>query len=531
MAWLHTWGGLLAGWLLFAIFFTGSLGVFDDAITRWMKPEAPAVELRDWDRASLVRMGQSYLEETVPRSHFWSIGLPTKDIPVIRLFYEDEQEQFQSERLNPATGEPMPNDAERETEGGHHFVHMHYEFHAGTAGVWLVGVFTMAMLVALVSGVIIHKRIFKDFFSFRPGKGQRSWLDAHNAVSVLSLPFLFMIAYTGLATFYSLYMPAAIEVHYPEEGSFFAELLDQPRHRPETDVDAAVVPLDGLLLRAEAEMGRAASFVVVEHPGDSSAAARVFGVFDEAEARGKLLPGTSGRVEFDAVNGELWDVQVPGEIRGGAATATQAVMRTLHFAGFGGYTVRWLYFLLGMAGAAMMATGAILVMVKRRQKSLREFGIHTPRVYRLVEVLNVGSIAGLALSCIAMLWLNRLIPIGIEDRAAWEIRGFFLVWALTLLHAALRPAGRAWVEQLLVCAALCLTLPVLNALTTGSHVLVYWAQGDGPRLGVELTVIVFGLLCGLGAYGLLRRQRQARPLLNAARPPLLQRGAESEARG
>ena len=39
MAWLHTWGGLLAGWLLFAVFLTGTLAVFDQEIDHWMHPE------------------------------------------------------------------------------------------------------------------------------------------------------------------------------------------------------------------------------------------------------------------------------------------------------------------------------------------------------------------------------------------------------------------------------------------------------------------------------------------------------------
>ena len=55
-------------------------------------------------------------------------------------------------------------------------------------GVWIVGLAAMAMLVAIISGIIIHKKIFKDFFTFRPGKGQRSWLDGHNASAVLLLP-------------------------------------------------------------------------------------------------------------------------------------------------------------------------------------------------------------------------------------------------------------------------------------------------------------------------------------------------------
>jgi uncharacterized iron-regulated membrane protein len=66
-------------------------------------------------------------------------------------------------------------------------------------GLWVVGIAGMAMLVALLSGVITHRRIFKDFFTFRARKGQRSWLDAHNAVAVLTLPFQIMIAYTGIA--------------------------------------------------------------------------------------------------------------------------------------------------------------------------------------------------------------------------------------------------------------------------------------------------------------------------------------------
>ena len=47
MAWLHTWGGLIVGWLLFVIFLTGSLAVFDQEIDNWMQPELPAHHLTD----------------------------------------------------------------------------------------------------------------------------------------------------------------------------------------------------------------------------------------------------------------------------------------------------------------------------------------------------------------------------------------------------------------------------------------------------------------------------------------------------
>ena len=522
MAWLHTWGGLWACWVLFVIFLTGSLSVFDDAITRWMKPHLPqAGEVRGLDdgidRPQAVRLGQAYLSEHVPRSHFWGIGLPNDDDQAIRLFWEDENEQFQNQRIDAVSGQPIQAAAERESEGGHHFVHMHFEFHGGTAGIWFVGFFTMAMLVGLVSGVITHKRIFKDFFTFRPGKGQRSWLDAHNAVSVLSLPFQLMIAYTGLATFYALYMPAGIAVHYPSDEAYFADLLTQPEPREETGIAAAVTPLDVLLVRSEQQLQRPVSFVSVEHPNDSSAAVQTFGRFIEKSGEYRLLGDGSGSVHFDGVSGAQLDLQAPGELRGGAAQDVQSVMATLHFAGFGGYAARWLYFICGLAGAAMLASGAILFMVKRRQRSLHEFGARTPQVYRVIEVLNIGTIAGLSLACIAFFWANRLIPLGITAREEWEIVAFFAVWLLSFGHAARRPPGRAWVEQLLATALLCLALPLLNWLVIGEQFVSYLQQGDGERAGVELVAIAIGLLCLWTAQRVWRKsQVTQRPRRQAA---------------
>lgn len=515
MAWLHTWGGLWACWVLFVIFLTGSLGVFDEPITRWMKPHLPQASeatgdtrMDDgFDRPQAVRMARTWFEENQPDAHFWGIGLPSDEDPSIRLFWQDPQENFHNSRIDASTGNPVDGSRERDSEGGHHFVHMHFEFHGGTAGIWFVGAFTMAMLVALVSGIVIHKRIFKDFFTFRPGKGQRSWLDAHNALSVLSLPFQLMIAYTGLATFYALYMPAGIAAHYDSEEAYFADLLAQPAAQEITGIAAPLAAFDGMLLHAEQQLQRPASFVSIEHPNDSSASVRVFGRFIEKPGEYRLLGDGGGRVFFNGVTGEQSDVQMPGELRGGAAQDVQSVMANLHFAAFGGHLVRWLYFISGLAGAAMLGTGALLFMVKRRQRSLNEFGSATPRVYRVIEVLNVGTLTGLTIACVAFFWGNRLLPLGIADRPEWEIAVFFAVWLLSVVHAGLRSVARAWVEQLLALAALCLLLPLLNWLTVGDQLFSYLQRGDGERAGVELVALGTGVLSLWGAWRLTRPRR------------------------
>ena len=513
MAWLHTWGGLWLGWVLYAIFFTGAIGVFDEAITHWMNPERRALAAASGDtvkqQPAIIDRAQAYLVKVAPKSHFWSVGLPDDEEPALRVFWEDEKKNFQSARLDPATGQAIPPGLTRETEGGHHFVHMHFEFHAGMAGIWIAGVATIAMLVALVSGIVTHRRIFKDFFTFRPKKGQRSWLDAHNATGVLMLPFLLMISYTGVIVFYATYMPAGIAARYKgNEDAYFAEVQKQPSHREETGISAAVKPMGPLTAQAVEKLGRPASFVVVEHPGDSSASLRVFGRRDEAAQDGRLRPLSSGEMTFDAVTGEVLDVEMPLGSRGGPAQHVQQVMNALHFVQFGGYLAKWLYFFCGLAGAVMLATGMILFTVKRRRKQENEFGRATQRVYRVIEALNVASVAGLAVASIAFFWANRLVPLAVEHRSTWEIALFFAVWVATLLHAFVRPVHKAWIEQLAAGAAMCLLLPVLNAFTTGDHLALAIARGDALSAGVEATIFVSGLLM-LATIAHLRRAARA----------------------
>ena len=128
-------------------------------------------------------------------------------------------------------------------------------------------------------------------------------------------------------------------------------------------------------------------------------------------------------------------------------------------------------------------------------------------MYRCIDALNVAALAGSALASIAYLYGNRLLPLVLEARSSWEIRVFFAVWVLSLLHALLRTARQAWCEQLWMLALLCLGLPLLNVMTTGQHLLLYLAQGDGQRAGLELTCMALGLLVAWGAWRHEKSQR------------------------
>jgi uncharacterized iron-regulated membrane protein len=169
------------------------------------------------------------------------------------------------------------------------------------------------------------------------------------------------------------------------------------------------------------------------------------------------------------------------------ASDTYPVISALHLVTFGGWTMKWLYFVLGLIGTAMIASGSILFAVKRRARSGHEWGAATPSMYRCIDALNVAALAGSALASIAYLYGNRLLPLVLEARSSWEIRVFFAVWALSLLHALLRTARQAWREQLWMLALLCLGLPLLNAMTTGQHLGCIWRRAMvRGRAGADL---------------------------------------------
>ena len=92
-------------------------------------------------------------------------------------------------------------------------------------GLWLVGLAGMAMMVLCVSGVIIHRKIFTDFFTFRPErKPRRLILDLHNVTGVLGLPFHFLISLSGLIIFWATYFPSSWQVTYNDDRlAFFAD--------------------------------------------------------------------------------------------------------------------------------------------------------------------------------------------------------------------------------------------------------------------------------------------------------------------
>ncbi|MFC7335416.1 PepSY-associated TM helix domain-containing protein [Rhodocista pekingensis] len=496
-SWLHGWSGLILGWLLYAVFLTGTYSFFRDEITWWMQPELHgSVPDAETPERALAKVA-----ELAPTAALWSVILPSDRMESVRLLWREAGQgemrgrRMSGRHMDAGTGALL---TPRETSGGEFLYHFHFELYAmpRTWGRWIVGIATMAMFVAIVSGVITHKKIFTDFFTFRPGKGQRSWLDAHNVTAVLSLPFHVMITFSGLVLLAGTLMPwGNLAAGVQGRGGQPAAVAAAPA--PAAEPASRFAPLAPMLAAAEAAWGQPVGRFVVNNPTASQPVLELAPRYNPS-----LLEGGGGgatRMRFDARSGTL--LEAVGTPERSAARAVAASLNSLHRGRFAEPVLRWVYFLAGVGGTLMVATGLVLWSVKRaaqRRDAPAPFG------HRLVAHLNVGAVAGMPVAIAAHFWANRLLPVGLPDRAEWEINIFFLVWLLTFLHPLLRPLKRAWVEQLAAAAALLALLPVLNALTTPFTLIDTLAAGRWLLAGFDLTMLGLAALFAVAAWTMHR---------------------------
>jgi uncharacterized iron-regulated membrane protein len=509
MAWLHTWSGLVVGWILFAVFVTGTLSYFRPEISQWMRPELRDVKAD----AHAASKAIATLQERAPNSPRWFISLPEAREPVVRVTYRDPNgggggRGFKSAVLDPSTGKEV---TARETRGGDFFYRFHFELSMKPLwGRWVVGFCAMFMLVAIVSGVITHKKIFKDFFTFRPKKGQRSWLDAHNAVGVLALPYHVMITYTGLVTLMFMYMPWGVQANYGNDReSFFDEALGsasrvEAAHQPGTLSD-----IEPLLQQARTHWnGGNASFITIDNPSDLNSRITI-----RRDTEGQLA-NSNQTVVFAGTTGEL--LSATGEPT--PASQTRAVMFGLHMATFSSTTLRWLFTLSGLGGILMVASGLVLWSVKRAPERAK-LG-YTPFGHRLVEVLNIGVISGLPIGVAAFFYANRLVPVALAERQDWEVRAFFAAWLVSFVLPMIRPARIAWTTQFIAGAVLFAALPAINAITTQTHLGITLAQGNWVYAGFDLTMLGIATLLGLTGWYASRPPSSRKPAKRKAAEPL-----------
>ncbi len=539
MTWLHTWFGLTLGFVLMAAFFFGALSVFDREIDRWAIPQSrfaaqpmpsfdgllrPAFEDMQPTPQSIERMRDKVhgpMPERFDTVRSWSAYTTHRDpVLVLSAGYvvpnakDPEQGVWGSRTIDPRTGAALPDD--RLKIGSRFFYPLHYSLnlHWANLGIWLVGLAGLAMLAALVSGVVMHRKVFREFFTFRPGKAvQRSTLDLHNLTGVLALPFHFFFAFTGVVIFAGFYFPVShtqLEPLHELHEQLEAQESGLPQER--SGIAAPLASVDAMVLEAQrrwADKGMAGEvgLLAVRHVGDANGYVSVY------RAGTDRIALTGNGIHFQAGTGKVLREDPPRT----AVASLNTFLTGLHLQHFRHWLLRWLYVLGGLMGCVCIATGFVFFVEKRKKQHAKA----GRQGSRMVDALAVTTVTGMVLATLAILVANRLLPDtlpadwppGLQDRGAVEQFLFWAAWALAMAHAFWRSApvalGKphpAWREQCGAIAVLAVLAVGLNWVTTGDHLLrtlltaPYW-----PVAGVDLALLATAALAMLAARKLGRR--------------------------
>jgi uncharacterized iron-regulated membrane protein len=268
--------------------------------------------------------------------------------------------------IDPRTGKVVPNDALK--IGSEWFYPLHYSLNWKwkDAGIWIVGLAGFTMLVALATGLVMHRRILREFFTFRPRKQtQRSTLDLHNLTGVVALPFHFFFAFTGVLIFASFYFfPVSHTLLKPLHDWHEAlEARETGLPHLRAGVAAPLASVDAMVAEAKRrwaarDMAGEVGYLQIHHVGDANSYVSIFRAGSDRVA----LVGEG--IHFKASTGEVLREDPPRTV----VSEINEFLTGLHLQHFEHWLLRWLYVLGGLLGCVCIATGFVFFVEKRKQQ-------------------------------------------------------------------------------------------------------------------------------------------------------------------
>lgn len=188
---LHVWCGAGSGLLILLLCLSGSLAVFRLEISQWVSGglSAPANCTLAAD-AVLATLRTRLQEAPDSGGLLRRLSLPelTGGYWELRLA---NGERAQADLCGHALQGPRSQAAD-------FLVNLHTRLLMGKAGRWIVGLFGVLMLLSLVSGVLLHRKVLRQLFTLRAGKSPRLVRsDGHKLLGTWLLPFLLLTAFSG----------------------------------------------------------------------------------------------------------------------------------------------------------------------------------------------------------------------------------------------------------------------------------------------------------------------------------------------
>lgn len=480
---VHSWVGLFLGLALYVLLFSGSVALF-------------VAELRPWELGVTKGNGAlpvAALERVVAQEErFRAASFSIRPASYYRPWIvvetgHNHDGQPDLRHYDPFTGESV-------TVAAEHVVQVLERLHTDLLlpspwGRYPTGLLGVAMLVSLLTGVFMHRKIFREMWSIRLWRSQRlRWTDLHKAVAVWGLPYHLVMAFSGtylglvgVTLLLNAFVAFGGDVDAASEG-----IAGAPHER--VGEAAAMLPVTELISRAKAVLpGLEPEYLGYQHYGDRGATLMILGTLPRTL---EYYPG----VTLSAVDGQLLDTI--NWRRESWPKALYAMMTPLHYGAYGGLLLKTLYALLGLGASFLVLSGLRIWQLR----------VHTGRRDWRRPLFD-GVCYGLPLAIAVSLLSARLLTTPVFASYEGRLLLFLLVWLIAIVVAWWRRGKAVGAELCIAAGAALLLLPFATEL--GGRASLLAALRDtptSPLLVAEMVLVAIGLVTVVTGW-LVRRQR------------------------
>lgn len=508
---IHGWSGVFMGLLLYAVILTGAIAVFAEQISDWSSPLSYATDkLPEKGIDAALRKAESEVDPEFNDDAFFYSDAAGR----IRMFlHKDDKRDGKPEArgvefdLDPKTLAVLDrregwaddiSDMNVPKALAEFFVDLHISLHLPNPwGLLLTGVLGLAMLVAAVTGFLVHRHLIRELFTLRRKKDVLlTRRDAHVVAGTWNLPFSFILAFTGsYFSFASAFaIPAMAMVAF---GGDQDKLIETVVGAPavENKTPATFGNIDDMLADVRARSGAEPGFVSIEHYGRADAQVTISTNSREGELTGGTWLYKGDTADFIREKPALGIVPSLGN-------DLFTIMAPLHFGNFAGLWSRIAWFALGFAGAYVTLTGILLWTTRR---------VDQPGWGKLARASHwVGYGLPLALAAVPLArFLAPVLHLNVHGTQNWTfIATAVLASVVALLVRDLNMLRRV----LLGLTGLALLLvPLMRWACGGPGWISAFDSGLITVIAFDVTLLIAGVLCVMSAR---------RPVAMAAAPAL-----------
>lgn len=463
----HTVSGIVISVVLYIIFFAGSFSFFRDEIVNWERNEAVAV-------TNDIDVDFNAVLDTLNNQHI----LYGRDIELRKNYVE----QRIGVSLSASKDTILNKDGslaasyfylDTKTTKQHSYLESYslgeflYRLHflaqiPYPVGYYLSGFIALFFLFAIVTGVIIHwKKIISNFFVFRPlQKLKTVWTDAHTALGMIGLPFQFVYAVTGAFFMIKLLLVAPnVMVLFNGNQAKFYETLEYSHPQYEflknaLDEDFNVNTFINKTKKLWKNFN--VNEVHIFNYGNQNMHVLVSGHLDYNQQFNGI-----GEAIYNVKNNQLVHKKTPYTTS--YLDGVKNTLFRLHFADYGGYTLKIISFVLGLITCFVIISGVLIWLVARQKKDVPEnkkrFNQKVVSIY-LAICLSMYPVTALAFS---------IVKIATPTSQGFLYKFYFISWLLASAYFMYKRDIKFINKYTLLAGSILgYLVPVINGIVTGN---------------------------------------------------------------